>query len=228
MYENSNHLGNVLAVVSDKRILNSSGTYEADVVSAQDYYAFGMIQPGRSFSSDNYRYGFNGKENDNEVKGEGNSVDFGERIYDPRIGRWLSVDKMASYYPDWTPYRFGFNNPNYWSDNEGNIEFPLKGKYAVNKNQSIFLKDQPVYVKRSDSWIKQTGLFEAAGTTQEYKSWEKQGKNANAIIITSAQDMLRRSTKDQPMTSPHVAADFRAAVGTDVYSLGDGKVGNSR
>jgi hypothetical protein len=37
-------------------------------------------------SSGSYRYGFNGKENDNEVKGAGNQQDYGMRIYDPRWG----------------------------------------------------------------------------------------------------------------------------------------------
>ena len=31
-----------------------------------------------------YRYGFNGKENDNEVKGEGNTYDFGDRNVRPK------------------------------------------------------------------------------------------------------------------------------------------------
>jgi hypothetical protein len=43
-----------------------------------------MMMPGRKFSAGSgYRYGFNGKENDNEVKGEGNQQDYGMRIYDP-------------------------------------------------------------------------------------------------------------------------------------------------
>ena len=48
-----------------------------------------------------YRYGFNGKENDNEVKGTGNQIDYGARIYDGRLGRFLSVENssvsMASF-----------------------------------------------------------------------------------------------------------------------------------
>ena len=39
-----------------------------------------------------YRFGFNGMENDHEMKGTGNSLDFGARIYDPRIGKFLSID----------------------------------------------------------------------------------------------------------------------------------------
>ena len=56
--------------------------------------------PGRRYSAGSqYRYGFNGKENDNEVKGEGNQQDYGMRIYDPRLGRFLSVDPLARDYP---------------------------------------------------------------------------------------------------------------------------------
>lgn len=95
-YELSNHLGNVIATISDKRLLvdavtNSTGNtpadglldyYAADVLSANDYYAFGMQMPGRSYQGTGYRYGFNGMEKDDEVKGSGNSYDFGARIYD--------------------------------------------------------------------------------------------------------------------------------------------------
>ena len=46
-----------------------------------------------------YRFSFNGKEKDDEVKGIGNSLDFGARIYDSRLGRWMSLDPMQSKYP---------------------------------------------------------------------------------------------------------------------------------
>jgi RHS repeat-associated protein len=58
-----------------------------------------------------YRFGFNGKENDNEVKGTGNQQDYGMRIYDPRLGRFLSVDPLTSSYPELTPYQFASNRP---------------------------------------------------------------------------------------------------------------------
>ncbi len=118
-YELSNHLGNVLATITDRRlqVANTAGTavdhYTADVASANDYYPFGMLQPVRQFmaGSANYRYGFNGKENDNEVKGVGNQQDYGMRIYDPRVGRFLSVDPITAKYPELTPYQFASNTP---------------------------------------------------------------------------------------------------------------------
>ncbi len=58
-----------------------------------------------------YRYGFNGKENDDEVYGDDNEQDYGMRIYDPRLGRFLSVDPIAREYPELTPYQFASNTP---------------------------------------------------------------------------------------------------------------------
>ncbi len=84
----------------------------ADVITAQDYYPFGMQMPGRIFQgSDGYRYGFNGKEMDNEVSGNGNQYDYGFRIYNPRIAKFLSVDPLTASYPWLTPYQFAQNDP---------------------------------------------------------------------------------------------------------------------
>ncbi|HET6244517.1 MAG TPA: RHS repeat-associated core domain-containing protein [Bacteroidia bacterium] len=58
-----------------------------------------------------YRYAFNGKEKDDEVKGSGNQYDYGFRIYDPRIGRFLSVDPLTKSFPWWSPYQFAGNTP---------------------------------------------------------------------------------------------------------------------
>jgi RHS repeat-associated protein len=70
-----------------------------------------MQMPGRKFSAGTYRYGFNGKENDTEVKGEGNQQDYGMRPYDTRLGRLISVDPLTPQYPFLTPYQFAENNP---------------------------------------------------------------------------------------------------------------------
>jgi RHS repeat-associated protein len=111
-YELSNHLGNVVTTVSDVINADAAGNPLPDILSAQDYYAFGSQQPNRSYArSSAYRYGFNGKENDNEVKGTGNEQDYGMRIYDPRVGRFLSVDPLTNKYPWWTPYQFAGNMP---------------------------------------------------------------------------------------------------------------------
>jgi RHS repeat-associated protein len=87
-----------------------------------------MTMPGRKYNVgiEAYRYGFNGKENDNEVKGEGNQQDYGMRIYDPRLGKFLSVDPITSTYPMLTPYQFASNSPIGGIDKDG-LEFFFAG-----------------------------------------------------------------------------------------------------
>ncbi|WP_299311244.1 RHS repeat-associated core domain-containing protein [uncultured Aquimarina sp.] len=123
-YELSNHLGNVLSVVTDRKLIDTENlaTFTPDVLTFSDYYPFGMLLPNRHGNSSEYRYGFNGMEKDDEIKGGGNSYDFGMRMLDPRIGRWLAVDPLRKKAPGITPYRFGFNNPIRYKDPDGGWE----------------------------------------------------------------------------------------------------------
>ena len=128
-YELTNHLGNVLVTLSDKKLpVDTTGTpnianyYQACIVNAQDYYPFGMIEPGRSYSltgDSSYRFGFNGKLIDNDIYGKDNSYDYGARMYDPRLGRFLSIDPLAKKYPMLTPYQFASNTPILSTDIDG-------------------------------------------------------------------------------------------------------------
>ena len=157
-YELSNHLANVLAVVSDRKLPKatnikpgSTDYFDADVLNAQDYYPFGQIMPGRygrvlisgglsSFvvgQSGNYRYGFNGKENDNEIKGFGNEQDYGMRVYDPRVGRFLSVDPLANSFASFSPYQFAANNPIYYVDKKGQYQYPAEFEAQYRKDYPI-------------------------------------------------------------------------------------------
>jgi len=85
---------------------------------------------GREFEADmvdRYRFGFNGKENDNEVKGQGNQQDYGMRIYDPRLGRFLSVDPISKKFPELSPYQFASNTPIWAIDMDGLEAFFIHG-----------------------------------------------------------------------------------------------------
>ena len=136
-YELKDHLGNVRAVVSDLK-LNAEqagiAPYVADLRAYQNYYPFGMLQPGRHWSSETYRYGYNGKEMDNEwnnrngtQSGTGNSYDYGARIFDVRLARWLSVDPMATTYPSHSPFAYALNAPTFFIDPDGAKVVPYMG-----------------------------------------------------------------------------------------------------
>jgi RHS repeat-associated protein len=95
-----------------------------------------MMMPGRKYDAGvGYRYGFNGKENDNEVKGEGNQQDYGMRIYDLRLGRFLSIDPITKKYPELTPYQFASNSPIRGIDQDG-LELYLKNDALVSMSLS--------------------------------------------------------------------------------------------
>lgn len=66
-----------------------------------------------------YRFSFNGKEDDSETYVERNEYDYGMRIYNPRLGRFLSVDPLSPKYPMLTPYQFASNTPIWAIDLDG-------------------------------------------------------------------------------------------------------------
>src|SRR5690606_9204261 len=68
---------------------------------------------------EDYRFGFNNYEKLNEVSGIGNTIDFGARIYDSRLGRFNSTDAYEKQYPSLSPYSFSFNSPITFKDNNG-------------------------------------------------------------------------------------------------------------
>ncbi len=72
--------------------------------------------PERSVGSANYRYLFNGMEVDNEVSGNENSYTTEFRQYDPRLGRWKSLDPLMYQFPWMSPYVAFDNNPIYYTD----------------------------------------------------------------------------------------------------------------
>jgi RHS repeat-associated protein len=116
-YELTNHLGNVNAVITDRRFWNTTTLkHEAGVEAKNDYYPFGMEMPLRQSGSNDYRYGYNGMEVDNEVFGNGNSYTTEFRQYDPRLGRWKSLDPLMAQFPWQSPYCAFDNNPVFYND----------------------------------------------------------------------------------------------------------------
>ncbi len=120
-----------------------------------DYSPFGVQLDGRTISMDSYRYGFNGMEKDDEVKGGGNSYDFGARMYDARVGRFLSLDALLSKYPSFSPYSFAANSPISFVDHAGDsIYLVINGvaynvKTCLTASTSQEIKDMAYYTLKA-------------------------------------------------------------------------------
>ena len=93
-YELSNHLGNVLSVISDNKMgIGTNGVadyYEPLVISESDYYPFGMAMKERSFSNEEYRFGFNTQEKSTEIGEDTYTAEFWQ--YDSKIARRWNND----------------------------------------------------------------------------------------------------------------------------------------
>jgi RHS repeat-associated protein len=117
-YELKDHLGDVRVTIGDRK----RGSANTDsVTSYVNYYAFGMrvVVDSMNYTPTDYRYGFNGKEKDDEWKSDGNSYDFGERSYDPRLGRFISSDRKSNQNATWSPYTYAIDNPIFFVDENG-------------------------------------------------------------------------------------------------------------
>jgi RHS repeat-associated protein len=73
-----------------------------------DYSPFGVELDGRTVSG-GYRFGFQNQEKDDEIKGEGNSINYTFRMHDPRLGRFFAVDPLYNYFPLNSTYMFSEN-----------------------------------------------------------------------------------------------------------------------
>jgi RHS repeat-associated protein len=111
-FELANHLGNVLVTVSDKPVYKvSSGTiyFQPEVSSISYYYPFGAPIKGRSFSSAEYRFGFNTQEKDDEISGSGNLYTAEYWEYNSRLERRWEKDPVVKHHE--SPYACYANNP---------------------------------------------------------------------------------------------------------------------
>jgi RHS repeat-associated protein len=186
-YELSNHLGNVQATLSDKKLgllQDESSTfagYEVDLLSAVDYYPFGLQMPERGVSG-GYRYGFNGKEKDDEMHREGDTYDFGARIYDSRLGRWLSLDPLQAKYPSFTPYSFVNNSPLIFIDPDGKL---LKVATIEGQIQTIAILKRAFGEKSKDFCFDESGYLRFTGNPASFKNVEAEVFNGLHQVITA-------------------------------------------
>jgi len=175
----SNHLGNVLVTISDKKIgvdANNDGTidyYNADVVTASDYYPGGMDMPGRQYNAaTGYRYSINGQEKTPEIAPNTTTAEFWQ--YDARIVRRWNIDPVLK---DWeSPYMAFSGNPIWFADIDGSdTTKPAPFSYMNT-------------VSSNGNWLK--GAMLLPGNTYV------KAQNTVAGTLNGAVDLAKTSSKD--------------------------------
>jgi RHS repeat-associated protein len=155
-----------------------------------------MHVPNRFASLDDYRYGFNGMEKDDEIKGEGNSYDFGARMLDTRVGRWFAVDPI--HHPNSSPYAYVNNNPIIYVDPDGkdNIIYLVILPSAYN---SLTVKDINEIIKETNKVLESFGLETRVKVFNPEKGGEFNSNNLDKtdsfILIGDTKDIVKEFGK---------------------------------
>ena len=165
--------------------------------------------PNRHGSTADYRYGFQGQEKDDEIKGEGNFIAYADRGYDPRIGRFISIDAYANAMPSQSPYSFALNNPIYFVDENGNWPKP----------SDLLPKNTPPMIKGLVDGVWE-GLTGTAGFAYDYATNSKFREQVNQSFTNLISDPIGTL---QPILDAYAGKIERLATGNatdeDIYDL---------
>jgi RHS repeat-associated protein len=149
-YELTNHLGNVMAVITDE----PAATETPAVESLTDYYPFGMTMPGRSYNAHTSRHGFTGHEKESDLAEGIYTTEY--RLYDARVGRWLSVDPLFEKYVGMSPYNYCMLNPVMMVDSDGR-KFDLSN--LSSEQQKIFNDNINILINLDNSEVSSVVSF---------------------------------------------------------------------
>ena len=170
-----------------------------------DYSPFGVLLPERIVNTGDFRYGFQGQEHDDEVKGEGNSVNFKYRMHDSRLGRFFAVDPLADKFSSMSPYNFCNDNPVYFVDLDGQAPVPPKnviyysmvkqadGSYSrkvIYRSSMLNVRSNNAVFRNTETGIEYpienaTYLEQDAAAIGVYTYWNVDGSIKRQVVLSS-------------------------------------------
>ena len=135
-----------------------------------------MLVPNKHGTSRDYRFGFQGQEMDNEIKGDGNSLNYTFRMHDPRVGRFFAPDPLEPKYPFYSPYQFSGNRVIDMVELEGLEPAATDDKAAdyvpspgfPGSDKAEDLSEVTVFAEKKVSWIAKVVRSVASGVNEVF------------------------------------------------------------
>jgi RHS repeat-associated protein len=187
------------------------------IVEAQDYMPFGLTF--NSYQRENsldQKYLYNGKELQDELSLDW--FDYGARMYDPAIARWMAVDPLADQMRRWSPYNYAFNNPlrfidpdgmgpnDFVKDKEGNV------KWDKDANSQSTTKEGETHLGRTLTYTFNSAIEEG--------SWDGPGGSAPVgDKLTSTVQVTGRENE---------AGELTGVSATSTVEIGDTPIGTGK
>ncbi len=175
--------------------------------SDSDYYAFGMVMPERSYSGSAYKYGYNGKEKDDQINVDGGDYDFGASIFNSRLGKFLSLDPKVKDAPEVSTYAFAHDMPiiaidlngekTYFIGGSGFNPFKIKNDFSGH-----LIRDLRAILGNDDFHVVQNSRYNKPIPAVSGGKWS--GEYASTVLKVEDYEVLK-ATRDE------ILADFKAA-----------------
>ena len=214
VYELTDHLGNVRALFTKESATDS------ELEGYTDYYPFGMAMR-RMRDADQYRYAFQGQYSEKDDETGLNSFEL--RMYDSRIGRWISPDPYGEFN---SPYLGMGNNPVKYVDPDGGCIKNDEHCIASRIGERVVGDDGAVWEWDGESWGKHwTYAYQLDGYTgtpngdYTYKDWQYDNHGVAQAKMLQNQMAMGNAAIDPSMPKKVIMGTF--AVPLTIITMGE-------